>query len=134
VNIEERGRFVIHIAHRELAEPLTASSATLAAGESELEQLRLATVPFDGFELPRLAECRVAYACERYQIQELGGTPQSLILGRVRSIYVDDAVLSSDDRGRIRVAAEKVDPLGRLGADEYVTFGEILRIRRPDWS
>jgi flavin reductase (DIM6/NTAB) family NADH-FMN oxidoreductase RutF len=134
VNIEVRGRFVIHIAHRELAEPLTASSATLAAGESELEQLKLATVPFEGFELPRLAACRVAYACERYSIQELGGTPQSLILGRVRSIYVDDAVLSSDDRGRIRVAAEKVDPLGRLGADEYVTFGEILRIRRPDWS
>ena len=52
--------------------------------------------------------------------------------GRVRSIYVDDAVLIRDDRGRTRVAAEKVDPLGRLGADEYVTFGEILRIRRPD--
>ena len=132
MNIEERERFVIHIAHRELAEPMTASSATLAAGESELEQLKLATVPFEGFELPRLAQCRVAYACERYSIQEIGGTPQSLILGRVRSIYVDDAVLRRDDRGRTRVAAEKVDPLGRLGADEYVTFGEILRIRRPD--
>jgi flavin reductase (DIM6/NTAB) family NADH-FMN oxidoreductase RutF len=132
VNIEQRDRFVIHIAHREQAEPMTASSATLAAGESEVEQLGLATVPFAGFDLPRLADCRIAYACERYQIQEIGGTPQSLIFGQVRAIYVDDSVVSQDPKGRIKVAAEKVDPLGRLGVDEYVTFGEILRVRRPD--
>lgn len=132
VNIEQRSHFVIHIAHRELAEPMTSSSATLPAGESELEWLGLRTAPFQAFSLPRLADCRVAYACERYQIQEIGGTPQSLILGRVRSLFVDDAVASTDAKGRLKVMADQLDPLGRLGADEYVTFGAILHVRRPE--
>lgn len=132
VNIEQRERFVVHIAHREQAQVLTQTSATLPAGESELEREGLVSVPFDGFELPRLVDCRVAYACERYQIEEIGGTPQALILGRVRAIYVDDGVIEKDAKGRTRVLAERVDPLGRLGAGEYVSFGEIITVPRPD--
>lgn len=131
VNIEQRGHFVIHIAHRELVEPMTASSATLPAGDSELTRLGLATAPFEDFGLPRLADCRVAYACERYRIEEIGGTPQSLILGLVRTIYVDDAVVDRDVRGRIHIDAHRIDPLGRLGPDEYTSFGELIRVPRP---
>ncbi len=131
VNIERRSRFVIHIAHKEQAEALTASSATLPAGDSELERLGLETVPFEDFGLPRLADCRVAYACERYRIEEIGGTPQSLILGLVKAIYVDDAVTREDDKGRIQVDAKGIDPLGRLGADQYISFGELIRVPRP---
>ena len=131
VNIEQRSHFVIHIAHRGLAEPLTRSSASLPAGESELTLLGLPTRPFEGFALPRLADCRVAYACERFEIREIGATPQALILGLIKQIYVDDAVVQADPQGRLKVAAERVDPLGRLGADQYVTFGETLRIPRP---
>ncbi len=103
VNIEQRGRFVIHIAHKEMAQELTASSASLPAADSELERMGLETRPFEGFGLPRLAVCRVAYACERYRVEEIGGTPQSLILGLVKRIYVDDAVLSEDAWGRINL-------------------------------
>ena len=130
-NIEARDRFVVHIAHRELAPALTESSATLPAGESEVDRLGLPLVPFEGFSLPRLGDCRIAYACRRYEIREIGGTPQSLILGRVETIFIDDAVVVQDAKGRVKVAAERVAPIGRLGADEYVTFGEILRIPRP---
>lgn len=131
VNIEQRSHFVIHIAHRELAEPLTRSSASLPAGESELTLLGLPTRPFEGFALPRLADCRVAYACERFEIREIGATPQALILGLIKQIYIDDGVVQTDPQGRLKVASERVDPLGRLGPDQYVTFGEILRIPRP---
>ena len=66
-----------------------------------------------------------------YEIKESGPLPQSLIFGRVRSLYVDDDVVSKDGEGRLKIHAEKIDPLGRLGASEYVTFGEILSIPRP---
>jgi hypothetical protein len=39
--------------------------------------------------------------------------------------------LDEDEKGRHKVAADKLDPLGRLGADEYLGFGEVLRVRRP---
>ncbi len=131
MNIEARNHFVVHIAHRELAQPLTDSSASLPAGVSELERLDLPLAPFEGFGLPRLADCRIAYACTRYEIREIGAAPQALILGRVERLFIDDGVLVPDAKGRARVAADRVDPLARLGADEYGTLGETLRIPRP---
>jgi flavin reductase (DIM6/NTAB) family NADH-FMN oxidoreductase RutF len=132
VNIQERGRFVVHIAHRELAGVLTETSATLPEGQSELHLGGLKTVPFEGFGLPRLADCRIAYACERYEMREIGPARQALILGRVERLFLDDAVLYRDGAGRTRVAADRVDPLGRLGGIEYLTCGEILRVPRPE--
>ncbi len=131
VNIRDRRDFVIHIAHRELAEALTASSATLPAGESEVERLGLETVEFEGSVLPRLAVCRVAFACELFDYRELGPRGQALILGRVKRLFVDDSLVTRDARGRVKVAAADVDPIGRLGGNEYVTFGQVLNIPRP---
>ena len=49
-----------------------------------------------------------------------------LVLGLVRHIAVDEAVL--DERGR--PAAERIDPLSRLGGSLYGTLGEILHLKR----
>lgn len=131
VNIEQRGHFVVHIAHRELARAVTESSATLAYGDSEVARLGLATVPFDGSPLPRLADCRVAYACERYEIREIGNARQTLLLGRVNSLYVDDAAVTTDAKGRTKIDATRLDPLGRLGGSEYSTMEGVISIPRP---
>lgn len=130
-NIEEHRQFVIHIVHRGLAEPMVETSRTLPHGESEIDLINLQLTAFDGFSLPRLKDCRIAFACELYEIKEIGPAPQSLVFGKVRSIFVDDSVASQDAKDRLKIHAEKVDPIGRLGASEYVTFGEILSIPRP---
>lgn len=130
-NIEARGHFTIHLAHRELAADMTETSRVLPHGESELNNLDLELVDFDGFSLPRLADCRIALGCDLYEIKEVGDQPQSLVFGRIRRIYVADDVTGMDDKGRFRVDAARVDPIGRLGGSEYVTFGEVLTIPRP---
>ncbi len=101
VNIRDRKDFVIHIAHRELAEAVTASSASLPAGESELEAQGLDTAAFEGSSLPRLRACRIAFACELFDFRELGPRGQALILGRVKRLFVDDSVVTTDAKGRI---------------------------------
>jgi flavin reductase (DIM6/NTAB) family NADH-FMN oxidoreductase RutF len=131
INIEERRHFVVHIVHRDLTEPMVETSRTLPHGESEVDLIGLRLTEFEGFPLPRLEECRIALACELYEIKELGPAPQSLVFGKVRSIFVDDRVASKDAKDRLKIRAEAVDPIGRLGASEYVTFGEILSIPRP---
>ena len=131
VNIEQRRQFVVHIAHRELLDPLNDTSATLPYGESELDRAGLATTPFPGSAVPRLGEARIAFACECHEIKEIGGVPQSLILGRVKSVYLDDAVVGEDAKGRRKIMAERVDPIARLGGIEYMLFGEITSRVRP---
>jgi hypothetical protein len=49
----------------------------------------------------------------------------------VRRIFVDDAVATPDERGRLYVDAAKVSPLGRLGPDQYLVGGEVNRVPRP---
>ncbi|MBD3641093.1 MAG: flavin reductase family protein [Marinobacter sp.] len=131
VNIETNRHFVVHIAHRELAEAMTETSRTLPHGESELKNVDLELTGFEGAPLPRLKDCRVALACELYEIKEIGAAPQSLIFGRINAIHVADEAITRDDKDRLRFDGSAIDPLGRLGGSEYVTFGEILKVPRP---
>jgi flavin reductase (DIM6/NTAB) family NADH-FMN oxidoreductase RutF len=132
VNIEQRHDFIVHIVHLSMLEAMNESSASLPAEVSEVQQLGLTLTSFPGSRLPRLADCRVAYACKCYQIQDIGPTPQALILGEVRRMYIDDTVCSRDAKGRLKVHADRLNPVGRLGGGEYVTFGEIRHLPRPD--
>ncbi|MBC7185259.1 MAG: flavin reductase family protein [Marinobacter sp.] len=131
VNIEARKHFVVHIAHRDLAAAVTESSRTLPHGESELKNLDLELVDFEGSSLPRLKDCHVAFACELYDIKEIGAAPQSLVFGKVTRVWVADSVTRYDDKNRLTFDGAAIDPIGRLGGSEYVTFGEVLKIPRP---
>ncbi len=131
VNIEERRDFVVHIAHRELAGAMTETSRTLPHGESELANLGLELTELEGSRLPRLKDCHVALACELYDIKEIGAAPQSLVFGRIKGVYVSDDAVHHDDKNRLKIDGAKIDPLGRLGGSEYVTFGDVLKIPRP---
>ena len=131
VNIEARKDFVVHIAHRDLAKAMTATSRTLPHGESELAELGLELTPFEGSRLPRLKDCHVALACELSEIKEVGAAPQSLVFGLVKGVFVADPATYQDEKGRLRVDGAAVDPIGRLGGSEYVTFGEVLKVPRP---
>jgi flavin reductase (DIM6/NTAB) family NADH-FMN oxidoreductase RutF len=130
-NIVERSSFVVHIAHAEQAQLVSASSSELAVNDSELERLALATVPFGAHPVPRLRDCRIAFACECYQVIELGPLPQALILGLIKTVYIDDAIATEDDKGRLKVDVARLNPLSRLGGDQYAELGAILDIPRP---
>jgi flavin reductase (DIM6/NTAB) family NADH-FMN oxidoreductase RutF len=132
VNIERRRDFVIHIPHRELLDAVNESSATLPASISEVEQLGMKVIPFAGSRLPRLEICRVALACVCYDIIEIGAAQQAVIFGRLDSIYIDDGLISLAPGGRIKVDAAKLNPLARLGANEYAALGEIIPRKRPE--
>ncbi|HJP07731.1 MAG: protein/domain typically associated with flavoprotein oxygenase, DIM6/NTAB family protein [Acidiferrobacteraceae bacterium] len=131
-NIRDRRDFVIHIPSLEQLDDMNASSASLPPGVSEVEHLGLETTAFEGSRLPRLVDPKVAFACSLYDIHYIGDDPQSLILGEVHGVFVDDSVVGEDAKGRRKILAEKINPVGRLGAGEYVSFGELLSRTRPD--
>jgi len=131
-NIRDRKDFIVHISSLAQIDEMNASSANLAPGVSEVDTLGLETTAFDGSRLPRLTCAKVAFACSVYDIHYLGNGPQSLILGEVHGVFVDDSVIGEDAKGRMKILADRINPIGRLGASEYVSFGEILTRQRPD--
>ncbi len=133
-NILENQRIVIHIASESQASLVTQTAATLAHGESELAEIDtnlLNTTTFDQFDLPRLAQCDIAYGCELYEIKEIGNTPQSLIFVEVKTLFLNDNVVSSSNE-RMTIHAEKIAPLARLGANEYSGITQPFKKNRPD--
>lgn len=129
-NIVARKKFVIHLAYPELAPQMTKSAKVLPEGESELDLVEMDTVPFEGFDLPRLKDARIAFACELYKLDTIGDNGQNLVFGKLERIWLDDEVVTTDAKGRTKVLADRLAPLGRLGGNEYVTSGEILDIPR----
>lgn len=130
-NIERSGQFVIHIPAFSQADAVNASSATLAAGESEVTRLKLETEDFPGFPLPRVKHCPVAYACEMFEIHAIGSTPMAMILGKIKQVYIEDSLVEQQAGGRLKVDAGKFDPLARLGGIEYAPLGETVSLERP---
>lgn len=132
INIEQRGHFVVHIPSMDELESMNASAASLPSDVSEVEQLGLETIPFDGFPLPRLRNAKVAYGCEFYELHEMGNAKQSVIYGEVKQIYLNDSIVETMPSGRIKVDAVKLNPVARLGANEYAGLSEVIRLKRPD--
>lgn len=132
-NILKNKKMVIHIANESQAEAVTQTAASLEHGESELSLFDTETlnaVPFEGFELPRLAQCDIAYGCELFEIKEIGDVPQTLIFVEVKQLYVSSNVTTVNE-SRIKIHADQAKPLARLGANEYSGITQPFKKARP---
>lgn len=130
-NIEERSHFVVHIADVQLAPAVSATSASLAFGDSEIQRndIELSVDPV--WPLPRVARAKIALWCERYRIVEIGDGPQGLIIGKINRAFVKDEIVDARDDGTFRLIPGNLDPLARLGGDSYAGLGEVFEVPRP---
>ena len=127
-NIEQRDYFTIQIPSVEHAQLVTDSAKPYSANVSEIDKLGLSTVFEDGFKIPRLANCKVAYFCKKEQILEIGDTPQGFIIGRVESVFIDDSITEITN-DRLKVDAVALDPLARLGGSDYAGITKPFSIK-----
>lgn len=131
-NIRRRQRFVAHIAPMTMIDAVNDTSAPLPYGESELSRAGLQTTAF--WHLPRVAGCPVAIACKlsrEVALHKDGANEQILILGEITRMFVDDAVIADDGKGRTTIDAAKVNPVARLSAGNYAGLGDFQTRIRP---
>lgn len=130
LNLLSGREFIVHIASTSDAEALTKTAATLDYEASEVEHAQLKLTEFPGGELPRLANCNIAYRCSLYDHHLVGPGQQAFIYAQAHSVYLSDSVASETD-GRVKVSAQKVDPLARLGANEFSGITDTFKVTRP---
>lgn len=129
-NINTRKRCVIHIADKSLAQPVSLSAATLPYGQSEIEHANLTTTEFDDFPLPRVEQAKIALGCSLFEIKEIGNKPMALIFAEIEKVYVNDDIIERNDN-RTHINAEKLNPLVRLGGDDYASISTPFTVERP---
>lgn len=125
-NVTERPEHTIALPSRPQLEAVELTATEAAPGESELTLAGLEPVDW-GWSVPRPSGVRAALGCSVERILPIADGPQRVVLGRVHRIWVDDAVVIEDAKGRERVDATLLDPLLRLGAGEYAAMGTVAR-------
>ncbi len=123
-NVQETGEMVISLANRPLLERINGTSAPYDPEVDEAEAEGLEMAPSTNVSIPRVAASPASLECTLHSVQELGNS--WLILGRVVGIHVDDAVMR-DGHPEFTL----MQPLARLGLNEWGLPNEVVRIDRP---
>lgn len=123
-NVLATGEFVVNLAHAPLLEQVNNSAARFPPDQSEVERLGIETEPSLRVAPPRVAGSPVSIECTLHSTNELGDS--TVILGNVVMISVAGEVLVD---GHPEFAL--LDPLARLGKDEWALHAEVLAIPRP---
>lgn len=129
-NIKDTGEFVVSVVTEGLARLANATSAEFGPDVNEWEALGIEGAACEIVKPMRVAASPAAFECRVFKIVDLGDpeTPtNSLVIGRVLRIHVDDAVL--DDMRPISGALKLV---GRMGGPEYCTTTDTFNLHRPD--
>ncbi|REG84260.1 flavin reductase family protein [Marinomonas pollencensis] len=129
-NLIREQECVLHIPSAELVEAVNLSAATLAYGESELTRSTLSLTTFTT-QLPRIADAKVAMHCRLYDMHPIGSSSFSACYLEILSLHVDDDILRQEN-GRNLINSAQLNPLSRLGGNDYALIGQTLTIKRPE--
>ncbi|MFI9047350.1 flavin reductase family protein [Streptomyces sp. NPDC053427] len=129
-NIEATGQFVVSFASAGLDRQINDSGTDFPRGVSEFEAAGIASEPSLRVKPPRVADSPVALECEVHSTLGIGDS--TVVFGRVMHAAVSDEVLVD---GHPEIS--RLQPLSRLGKDEWGTVTdvrEISRIRYAEWQ
>ena len=128
-NAEATGEFTVSLVSRPQFEEANQTSAGYAPEVSEFEAAAVAEEPSTVVAPPRVASSPAAMECTVERVIPVGDS--FMVLGRVVHVAVDTHTLSTDSRGRTLPLARELDPLARLGRNEWGTLGGVLSAQRP---
>ena len=112
------GEFVVNIVTERMARKMAITAEALPAGESEWDLARVEPEASATVKPARVKGAPVAYECVTHQVVRLNpGVPHggNIVIGRVASVYVDDAIIDE----RLRIDPEKLAAVGRMAGLTY---------------
>ena len=123
-NILNNEEYVVHIANSSLMNAVHESSTEHPPDVSEVEELRLSTLPGERIKVPRLASTPIAMECRFRQCLEFGETRSRLIVGEVLVFHIRDGLLNNG-----KIETEALDPIARIAGPRYAKLGEIVTLK-----
>jgi flavin reductase (DIM6/NTAB) family NADH-FMN oxidoreductase RutF len=132
-NIEATGEFVVNVVSEPLFETVNATSCDYPPEIGEFDAVGVEREPALMVAPPRVAASPVAFECRLHEVRPTGNC--FVVVGLVLHAAVADSVVASPDMvRRPHVDIRALDPLSRLGANEWGRLGEIREIERPRYQ
>jgi flavin reductase (DIM6/NTAB) family NADH-FMN oxidoreductase RutF len=126
-NLRETGDCIVHVATVALAESINATSAEVEPDVDEFELAGLAHTELRGSGLRRIDGAPVAMEGRAIQFISVATTGYTIALIEIHHLHVRSDLL----RASGLVDPALLDPLGRLGGDEYWEHGQVRVMPRP---
>lgn len=132
-NVRATGEFVFNLATWTLREAVNVSSAPAPRDVDELALAGLTPAPARVVAPPLVAESPVHLECALVDVVELR-TPDreehtnTVVFGEVVGVHVDDGAIVERS-----VDVLRLDPIARLGYDQYTRVIDVFTMTRPGW-
>lgn len=131
LNILETGEFVVNLVPERLVQAMNLTSADAPRGVDELALAGLATQPSQHIAPPRIADSPVAFEC-RSLSSVVTGPCQTVVIGRVLAVHIEDRYLKDAERAHIETDA--LDLVARSFGSEYIRSHDRFELPRPTWA
>ncbi|HSJ14145.1 MAG TPA: flavin reductase family protein [Longimicrobiales bacterium] len=128
-NIRETGAFCINIV---TARQLAAMNATAGEYLANVDEFTVAELPSrdaDHVPAPFVADCPAVLECRLFKEVELEGAPNTLVIGEVVAVRLDPELAM--EPGTKFLQPQALETVGRLGSQDYVLSGDVVRMARP---
>jgi flavin reductase (DIM6/NTAB) family NADH-FMN oxidoreductase RutF len=126
-NVTSTGEFVVCLANLPLIEQVNSTGTDYPPEIDEFEAVGLRPEPSETVRPPRVADSPVAIECRTEETVSFGAS--TVVFGRVTCIAIDDAVLKGDHPD-----VTLLQPLARLGRNEWSTIGDLIAVDRIPWE
>lgn len=127
-NIEATGEFVVNVTPEPLFEVVNATGTSYPPEVGEFDAVGIEREPSLCVAPPRVAASPVAFECHLHEVRPTGNC--FVVVGVVLHAAVADSVMAGDPPAHPHVDIRALDPLSRLGRDEWGLLGEIREIAR----
>jgi flavin reductase (DIM6/NTAB) family NADH-FMN oxidoreductase RutF len=127
-NASSTGQFVVHMVTEGLLDAMVLTSGDYPPEVDEIALAGLTPVPSTRVKPPRLAEAPVAMECTTREIFEVSPGIVDLLIGEVVMFHVADSLPIDEE---LRIPAQALRPLARLGGEDYAALGAISSRPRP---
>lgn len=125
-NIQQTGVFAVNIVPEALLAAMNQTSSALPHGTDEFTHAGLARTECQTVACAYVTESPAVLECRMTQIIPLAGADNTLIIGAVTGIHIDDACLIG---GRLDIT--RFHPVARLGYQDYAVIDRVFPLKRP---
>lgn len=128
-NIRDTGAFCVNVATEGQLAQMNETSGEWGPEVDEFDAAGLDSAEADSVDAPYVASCPAVLECRVFQIVELEGSPNTLVIGEVLRVRLSDAIPLAP--GTLFADTAALRPLGRLWGDLYATVGDMPALERP---
>ena len=129
VHIRHRGAFCVNVVTERHLESMNVSSGDHPPEVSEFEVAGLEAAEAAEVDAPYVMGCPAVLECRLLKEVELGGAPNTLVIGEVAAVRLGPALRRIGESWF--VDHDALRPVGRLWGGAYTLLGDVLVRERP---